>query len=284
MCLLTASNFSVNKIYQKSAGDLTLAGSKFIALQGLFAFILFFIANGFKLSFSGYSFLISGLLNCLAASYTLIGFKILKSGTMAIYTLFLMSGGMVLPYIFGLIFLNEPFSVVRTFALVLLLVGVILPNFAKKDITSKQLVLCFAVFFINGCVSILSKIHQIDLGYQTINEMEFVAIGGAFKFVFSSAIYVLARRNNKNIIEHTTEKFRFSPYIIPLFSAVLTESSFFLQLHTASILPASILFPFMTGGTIVLSSLSGVIFFKDKLPKRVIISIVLCFIGTLFFL
>jgi multidrug transporter EmrE-like cation transporter len=57
-----------------------------------------------------------------------------------------------------------------------------------------------------------------------------------------------------------------------------------LQLFGAASLPATVLYPFVTGGSIVLSSLAGIIFFKDKLSKNVIASIILCFLGTILFL
>ena len=51
----------------------------------------------------------------LVISYTVLGFRILKmSGSMAMYTLSLMTSGMILPYVWGIAFLNEPFTCLRT--------------------------------------------------------------------------------------------------------------------------------------------------------------------------
>ncbi|GEM_PF-6484974 len=77
------------------------------------------------------------LLNDLVMCYNIIGFRLLKSGTMAMHTLFLMSGGMVLPYVFGLLFLNEPFSLFRTAALILILAGVVLSNDDNEKVNPK---------------------------------------------------------------------------------------------------------------------------------------------------
>ena len=66
--------------------------------------------------------------------------------------------------------------------------------------------------------------------------------------------------------------------------AVANGISYMLQLIGAVDLPATVLYPFMTGGTVVFTSLAGVLFFKDKLSKKLVASIPLCFIGTLLFL
>ena len=57
-----------------------------------------------------------------------------------------------------------------------------------------------------------------------------------------------------------------------------------LQLLGEKTLPATVLYPFITGGSIVFSSLAGVIFFKEKLSAKLIISVMLCFAGTVMFL
>ena len=40
-------------------------------------------------------------------AYTVIGFRIMKEGSMALFTLFLMSGGMLVPAVWGWLFLHE---------------------------------------------------------------------------------------------------------------------------------------------------------------------------------
>ena len=67
-------------------------------------------------------------------------------------------------------------------------------------------------------------------------------------------------------------------------SAVIGGVSYTLQLIGAKELPATVLYPIVTGGSIVLSALSGRVFFKEKLSGYQLASIVLCLIGTLLFL
>ena len=112
--LLLATDFSLNKLYQRRAGSSAAAGFAFNALCGIFTAIVFWAINGFKFEFTPFSLVMATAMATSVLLYSLAGLKMLSGGRLAVYTLFLMTGGMSLPYIFGLIFWNEPFSVLRT--------------------------------------------------------------------------------------------------------------------------------------------------------------------------
>jgi multidrug transporter EmrE-like cation transporter len=74
------------------------------------------------------------------------------------------------------------------------------------------------------------------------------------------------------------------PILIILLSTVISNASYFLQLEGAKGLPASVLYPMITGGSVVLSGIFALVFFGEKLSKREWISIALCLAGTCMFL
>lgn len=113
--ILLAGDFAINKVYQKKQGTSLKAGFRFNALLGLFTAVLFWIINGFWVEFTLFSALMAAGSTILITSYNLLGFRVLKNSSMAMYTLFLMTGGMIVPYVWGLLFLDEPFSLLRTF-------------------------------------------------------------------------------------------------------------------------------------------------------------------------
>ena len=55
--------------------------------------------NGFSLDCTSFSFEMAMLKTLGLTAYTLVGFVMLRSGAVATYTMFLMSGGMIMPYI-----------------------------------------------------------------------------------------------------------------------------------------------------------------------------------------
>lgn len=282
--LLLAVYFSINKVYQKQNGTSLKTASAFNSLIGLFTAIIFFCVNGFKINITWYSLIMAIIYATLIMVYTVLSFKLLKAGSMALYTLFLMTGGMLLPYVFGLIFLNEPFSGLRAIGLVVIMSGVVLSNLKSKSSTNTTvLILCLIVFILNGFVSITSKLHQSSTTFPTVNTNEFVILTGFVKFIGAGFLFLISKKDGGEITEKRPNAILLI-IVLTLASAVVQGISSSLQLMSAIKLPASVLYPFITGGTIIFSSIAGVLLFKDKLSKQLIISIALCFIGTLLFL
>ena len=58
--------------------------------------------------------------------YYLIGIKVLSLGSLAIYSMFMMLGGMLVPFFYGITFLHETISVGKVIGTVLLTVFIVL--------------------------------------------------------------------------------------------------------------------------------------------------------------
>lgn len=281
--LLLAFNFITTKVYQKSQGIAPVAGFRFNAYVGLFTAVLFFAVNSFRIDFTWFSMIMALLSNSFVMFYTVIGFKIMESGSMARYMMFLMTGGMTVPYVWGLLFLNEEFSWLRTVGLIVIILGIVFSNFSNEKSDIRQILLCIAVFFINGFVSVVSKIHQITVAYKTVSTTDFVILGGIVKFIIAAVVCLILSKNSEEKAKAEKKNLKFI-LMITAGSAILSGASYFIQLWAASSLPSTILYPFITGGSIILTSLAGCIFFKEKLSKMTVLGICSCFVGTLMFL
>lgn len=145
--LLLGITFAFNKLYQIAYGASPYAAFFFNTLLGLTTLAAFWAIKGFKFELYPYSCIMAGIEGILVISYNIFGFKILKSsGSMSMYTLSLMTGGMVLPYIWGIVFLNEPFTYMRTIGLILIIAGVVLSNLNGSKTKWNQALMCGAVF------------------------------------------------------------------------------------------------------------------------------------------
>ena len=71
--------------------------------------------------------------------------------------------------------------------------------------------------------------------------------------------------------------------IIPIASVIGVISSL-MQLECAKTLPASMLYPIITGGTVGLTGIFAAVLFKEKLSKRGLVGVILCVLGTVFFI
>ena len=278
--LLLAGDFAINKIYQQKQGTSFKAGIQFNFFLGLFTAIVFFIISGFEIHFSLYSLLISFGICATGVLYNFLGFKILKSSGMSVYTIFLMNGGMIVPYVWGLFFFDESFSMLRTIGLVIMISAIILANCDKDKTDIKVLFICVTVFFLNGFVSVFSKMHQIENVFETVSATELVFYTGILKSILCGIILLLYSYKYK---EKPIElPLKIVPIIVT--SAVIGGVSYLLQLFGAMDLPATVLYPFLTGGSIIVSTLIGRLLFKEKITIKKALGVAMCFIGTCMFL
>ena len=284
--LLLAANFAFNKIYQRRAGTAFSAGFTFSALCGAFTAIVFWIYNGFKFAITPFSVLMAVLQSLLCTAYLLIGFRIIKRQGVSLYTLFLMTGGMTVPYIFGLAFLNETFSVLRLIGLAVIIAGVFLTGFGKEKIDKSSMLLCVAIFFLNGGVSVVSKLHSINTELSVTPEA-FVVLSGVVSCVVSTALRFTVRDGNsvdEKSVQPRLSAFLLTFILIPALSALAGGVSSVLQLTGAQTIDASLLYPFITGGSIVFTTLAGWLIFREKLTRNTWIGIACAFVGTMLFL
>lgn len=275
--VLLALNFIITKAYQRIEGTGVAAGFKFNVFIGIATAILFFCMNGFKLNFSLFSFIISAMPSIFAILYTVVGLKVLKSGNVSLYSLFLMSGGMLVPYVFGIFYLSERVNIFRIIGILLILIAIIITN--RDKIEKKLLINLVAIFILNGLVSVFSTLHQVERNLPTVGDMDFIIFTGFWKTIISS-IALLFIKNEKS-------KFIFSKKaVLPIIvlSAAVGGIAYILQLISIANLPATVSYPILTGGSIIFTCISGMLFFKEKPSKVQIISIIICFVGTLMFL
>lgn len=278
--VLLAIDFSISKKYQSVVGTSPAVGLIFNMANGLLTAIIFWAIGGFKLTFSPFSAILASGMALCGLLYSLLGFRILKTGNMSLYSLFLMSGGMLVPYIYGLWRWDEEPGLWRILGVICILTAVALSNRAKSQVSAKLLSLCAAIFLLNGMVSILSKCHQIEKVYPTVESAGFVMYSGIARAIFSAAALPFFKR------EKTAEGGKFWSFSLLLAagSAVIGGVSYLFQLIGAETLPATVLYPIVTGGSILFSTFAGKLFFKEKISTTQWISVGLCFVGTCLFL
>lgn len=281
--MLLAANFILQKLYQERAGTGLKAGLIFNTLIGLFTAVIFLFILGFKVNFTPYAFILATLMSLFCLLYTLLGFKIIKHGNVSLYTMFLMSGGMMVPYAWGVIFLDEKLNVFRIIGIAVMLLGVLLPHIGSVRADLKQFLLCIAIFFLNGGCSVVSKLGQTESVFGTVNADEFVFLTGITRFVLCGValLFLLGRKAPSNAEHSSSARFIL---LLTVFSATISGISYLLQLIGAANLPATVVYPMISGGSIVFTTLADVTFFKEKISLKQKLGVLLCFAGTFLFL
>ena len=277
--VLLALSFAISKKYQLSVGDSATAGLFFNAANGFFTAVVFLAICGFKVLLTPFSAAMAVLLSVFAAAYVLLGFKVMKSGGVSIYTMFLMSGGMILPYVYGLLRLGEDFSFLRLIGLILILAATVITNTDDKMGRRSLIPLLILIFVLNGLVSIVSKVHQTAGTYETVSAEQFVMWSGVAKLAVCAVSLIFIKKNDA---PRGIKLIHALPLIAA--SAVIGGVSYLLQLIGAESVPASVLYPCVTGGSIIFSAIADIIFFRSFPTLRQWIAIAVCFIGTCLFI
>ena len=165
--------------------------------------------------------------------------------------------------------------------MLLIICAVILNSVEKKTgrQSAKFILLCIVVFLLNGATSVVSKIHQIETRYAIVSADSFVVLKNIVRFVFFTIILPFFGQKREEPRKKLTGKI----YFIMLMSAIVNGVAYMLQLIGAASLPATVLFPIVTGGTIVCTSLFDKICFKEKLSRKTKISIAICVLALILF-
>ncbi len=268
--LSVGGQFSLSKVYKRIVPSSGYSDFFFNFSMGAFSVCIFAIICLGNVGFTPFSFgLAAGVALC-NLGYSLCNLRAVMCGKLAVFTMFLMLGGMVLPTLYGFIFLHEAFSWFKIAGIVLLLFAMVLSTREKSDVKNSRLfyVLCFIAFVCNGFVSVFSKMHQIS--DQALDTFQFSFWQSAVMTVAAGLLllgYVVMNRHREGLgIAARQTAGAKSLSLILLVTVIMRAGSVFLLL-AAKTVPASVLYPITTGLTILVTTVCGRIFFAEKISK-----------------
>lgn len=278
--VLMALDNAIRKRFQITSGTSLSAGLYFNVVLGGSAALLFWLVNGLHLSFTPYSLLLAFLQAALAVGYTVIGFRVMQE-SVSIYALFLMTGSMIIPWLWGVFFLKEVPSVLQICGLILILAAIFVSKGGARQMKRRLLPLSLSVFFLNGLAAIITKLHQIETIHATVARMDFLVWVNIAKLVISAAALLIVPGFRS---EFSLRSISFQKMLPIILCTAVSGTAYFLQLTSASKVHATIMYPMITGGGVICSMLCAWIFFRERPTGRMLTGAVLCLIGTLFYL
>lgn len=291
-----AIQFSLTKLYQKRttppglpAQEALLHSMQFSLPCSLIAGSFFLALNGFRLEFSLFSLGMAVLLSLIGICSSFLGIVVLSKGPISIYTLFMMLGGMLLPFLVSVFLWDESLSPFRIVGMVLLVAALFLPVLEQKSEKSSRVffLLCGVIFLLNGATSVFSKTHQVSAGAVDVNS--FLVLTNCCNVVLTSIALLFLRRRLVHAEKTERSEYGFKNglwgnVLIVVGYAVISGCAYMFQLIGAVDLDASLLYPMVTGGTIVFSTLAGFLFFRERPGRWTVISTVVTLGATLLFL
>ena len=283
---LIALGFIIQKVYQRATDSSAKSSSAYSLISAALSLLFLIIMNGMTLEITAYSAINATLRALCGLAYTVIGFKIMKEGSVAYYMLFLMSGGMLLPAIYGWIFLREPVLPLHLIGVLIILFALVLSNLGEEKPKPKVILMCLMVFVLNGFVNIFSKLHQVCTDYEIVSTAAYAALGTLASLITSFGLLVFSnlKSSKKDNASLQNSRFNYKALLMIPIASVIGVISSLMQLECAKTLPASMLYPIITGGTVGLTGIFAAVLFKEKLSKRGLVGVILCVLGTVFFI
>ena len=290
--LLFSVQFVFTKCYQRERGSSFYYSMRYAALASFVSVLLFWSLNRWVFEFTPFSFLIACLYSADALLCCAFGAKTLSRANLSVYSLFLMLGGMLLPFVYGL-FLGEKMTIWKSIAVAFVSASML---FTLRKEEGKKVDLatafCLAIIFItNGLTGVLLYIHQRSAA-EIVSSTGFVVLYYGMNFIFSIllslGLYIYGKVKKPEILkirgavvgeEKSTVKSSTIAICATIGYALVNGTASLLITNTAKYVEAGVQSTIVTGGCMVMSALLG-LFFKEKITKKTVISLIFAIIGT----
>ncbi len=276
--LLFSVNTFFNKTYQKNEGESFEKLMLFMWVSSICGVFVMLCLSGFKVKISTFALLMAALNSIAHITCTIIAMKCMSKVNLSLYSLFIMSGGMILPTLYGFIFNGEGINATKAICIVLLIVALFVS--VGKLSNCKGLFYCILVFFANGMYGVITSIYKTKstVHIPDANYNMFVLL---YSFIISSAIILFIAPKYKK--EHETSLFTLNKpkqsYLAAFFYIFSNGmGNFFLLWALDKGVEVSIQYPVITGGTIIFSTVLSILL-KEKVPKRNFVAVAIAFAG-----
>ena len=290
-----AAQFAFNNVYERSIKQTVITALTLPLVIGAVGTVQYLIISGFSIEVTEGSLLLAVFMAATFIPCYALGIKVLEFGSLAIYSMFMMLGGMLLPYFYGIIFLGEDITAPRAVGSILLATFIILQALIQNSAMSKErsrsrkdrvlfLLLCVAIFFLNGMTGVIAKMHEMRA--DAISEASFTFLYSAFTVLISLVLiaFVFLRGGRKEKLVQFKSTLKGKPLLSMVGLGVMTNTGNFLLLKAAANLPASVQFPFISGGVILLSALVSAFVFREKISKKEWFTVLGASVATVLFL
>lgn len=249
---------------------------------GLFSLVALIVIQMFqqgKLVFecSNYALVMAFITNLSSFLLTFCSLKALGKINLSTYSLFMMLGGMVLPFASGILLHGEALTVGKALCFLIIAGSLFIVKGIGKSTSGT--IYYIGIFVLNGMSGVLSKLYhalpESNPGLTKISSAGYSILMVIISLLLAGVMILFVKGEKKPL--------NFKSVFAMGGGTILNKIANLLLLEALIILPASAQYPFTTGGTIIVSAI--IAFFTDKKPiKRELIAVAVAFLGILMLL
>ncbi len=258
--LLCSCQFLFQRAYNKTEGSGIYAAMLFAFLGSIIKIVSAFATYGFEHTFtlgSAILALLSALDNVMVMLFSA---KVFKIANMSVYSLFMMLGGMALPFAYGMM-IGESFTLGKILCFALILVAMLITTDFKTKGSRAAIKYYIGIFVGNGLFGVLATANQNLENHSSSGT--FLLMTGVWTLaVCGASVLVTALKTKRKLFVAPKSALISSA----LYGVISTFSSLFILIALET-LDASVQYPLITGGTIVFSAIICLIR-REKLTAR----------------
>ncbi len=237
----------------------------FVFNTGMFGSVALCMLFVFRLpKISPLTFLLGAVFGILSVFFQMLYMRAMRMGAVSLTTM-AVHFAIVFPIVFCIFAYGEVLSLTKAIGILLLIPSAILLFRPEQSapISRKWLLLLLIIFPVNGVSNIVQKIHQHTAFHEEVGG--FVLSAYAVAAVLSLVLSLYRKK-----VFRESMSFRISPRTCApmLLVGVVLGAFQALFLYLTGQVDAVVLYPVQTSATIILSVLSGVFLFGDRLDKK----------------
>ncbi len=264
LLLVVLTTLSCQNILTKSYFVNAKSSSPFIfsAFGVLFSLTYFVVTGIGKLDFSQIRIILPYSV-AFAVTYGLAVFCSKMSigiGPLSLSALF-NSYSLMIPTFYGIFVKNEDVTVISVTGLLLLAVSIVLVNLKKEDrrITPRWIFVVVLGLVSNGVCTVVQRVQQEDFKGNFKNEFMILAL--ALVAFFMLTISIIGTKNRKAILSDR------QLYIKASLNGFANGFTNHMTMVLVAFLPSAVMYPTISAGSIVVSTLAAIFLYRERLSK-----------------
>ena len=270
---LFAVQFLFNQQYRRLKGEGLDATMTFSLYTSAISFVILFALGGFQLHITWFSLLIAVLYAAVRLLSSYAGLKAFGTANLSVYSIFMMLGGMLLPFAYGILFANEALSFAKVLSILLICTAVGC-SFEKGAGGKNAYRFYAAIFVLNGLVGVLSKIH-LSVPALAVDSYSFMA---TIQLALLAMCLLYCFITRQGIPKQSGKLY----LCLSGYAVCNGIGNLFCQIALTS-LPASVQYPIITGGVMVFSTLISLVR-REPIGGKTYLAAVLACLSTILIL